>query len=212
MYFFCIKEGAMKKTNIDQKQVKTILEVNKVYSKELKTHTVSLINNVNSIISSISDEGNGVIKTNDFVSNVSHLLDEYETVLELILSSLVELQSEKRTSVIKKYKQHLYSKKDKSIKSRYRTELNKESIYVSSVLNRGIATYDFLYDKIIQIDSILKSKPDHNFNVSQSKDIKELLFDLFSLSIFDGGLKRLVNDIVSYKVCDINGKLVLTLR
>lgn len=194
------------------KNQKTLIEVNDSLSKDLKSVTLVLIKNINLMVKRISQiESNRTYTcSKSFLEDVNAILDSYETVSVLLTDAINEILFKNRESVLKKYKKLFNSRKNIVVRAESSSEFIKESVYVSSLSCRYNFLYDFISDHLVKIDRILNS--DKKQSRKQFVELKELLLELFSLSIYDNGLKRLVNDIISYRVQEIDKKFVLTLK
>jgi len=192
------------------KQGKTLLELDEVLVGKLSAATLILVRNINDAVCKMAKMEASKNYTNDFLKDVNNILDNFELVLDLLSSSMDELLFGDRNKILSLYRR-LFSKRSSVVeRANIAHEFNKEETYVNSLCYRNNFMNDYVCDKLIELGKKISSKT--TLTKDLYKEIKPLLLELFSLSIYNNSLKQLVNDVVSYKIQNIDNKMILTLR
>ena len=192
------------------KQGKTLLELDEVLVGKLSASTLILVRNINDAVCKMAKMEASKNYTNDFLKDVNNILDNFELVLDLLSSSMDELLFGDRYKILSLYRR-LFSKRSSVVeRANIAHEFNKEETYVNSLCYRNNFMNDYVCDKLIELGKKINSKT--TLTKELYKEIKPLLLELFSLSIYNNSLKQLVNDVVSYKIQNIDNKMILTLR
>ena len=193
-----------------EKQGETLLELDEVIVGKLSAATLVLVHNINDAVCKMAKMEATKNYTNDFLVDVNSILDNFELILDLLSASMDEILFGNRNKILSLYRR-LFSKRSSVVeRANIAHEFNKEETYVNSLCYRNNFMNDYVCDKLIELGKKINSKT--TLTKDLFKEIKPILLELFSLSIYNNSLKQLVNDVVSYKVQKIDNKMILTLR